>query len=467
MHRRAFLELLATIGLPWAAAACAPAPTLGFPRGRSDAAGRTRVLVLGAGLAGLAAAQELQAAGFAVTVLEARERVGGRIWTSTRWPESPLDLGASWIHGVRGNPLTAIADRIGARRVSTDYDRARVYGSQGQELSPADEARLDALRERVFAVIARAQERSADQSVRRALEPLLREPAGGPEARRLLDFILSGDIEQEYAGSASSLSVHWFDAARAYPGGDELFTQGFQVIAQHLAKGLTIALGEVVQDIDWSGETVRVLTDQGSHQADHTVVTLPLGVLQSGRPRFHPALPRAKQEAIDALGMGVLNKCYLRFARAFWPADADWLEHLSPRPGEWTEWVSFQRAAGLPVLLGFLAADQARAIEALADERIVASAMATLRRIFGQDIPQPLDYQVTRWAQDPFARGSYSYTPVGATPGSRRALARPLEGRLFFAGEATEPDDFGTAHGAYLSGLRAARELMDRQRSWG
>lgn len=111
------------------------------------------------------------------------------------------------------------------------------------------------------------------------------------------------------------------------------------------------------------------------------------------------------------------------------------------------------------MLVGFNAADHGRAIEALTDEKVVASAMRTLQTIFGDRIPDPTRFQITRWAQDPFASGSYSYNAVGSTPATRKTLAAPLEGRVFFAGEAVHPRYFGTAHGAYLSGLRAAQEI--------
>ncbi|MFN5658967.1 MAG: flavin monoamine oxidase family protein [Pseudanabaena sp.] len=188
---------------------------------------------------------------------------------------------------------------------------------------------------------------------------------------------------------------------------------------------------------------------------------LPLGVLQAGKVRFIPELPQSKQTAIANLGMGVLNKCYLRFSDTFWSADVDWLGYISASHGEWTEWVSFNRVANKPILLGFNAADRGRTIESWSDRQIVASAMQTLRKIYGDSIPEPIDYQMTRWATDPYSLGSYSYNPVGAVPKMRQELAAPIREALFFAGEASNEDYFGTAHGAYLSGLRAANEIQN------
>lgn len=420
---------------------------------------RLRVVVVGAGMAGLAAAQQLRQQGHEVTVLEARDRLGGRIWTSSRWPDAPLDLGASWIHGTKGNPLTPLAAAAKAAIVSTSYDSNIVYASNGGPLNPTQQARLEQVQQRVAKALRAAQDRDPDQSVQAAVESGLNWPSLSPDERQLADFVLNGSIEHEYAGSTSALSAHWYDDAQAFGGNDALFVRGFGVITQHLAQGISVKLGQVVRSINWGGAEVSVSTQDAVYPADRVVVTVPLGVLKAGAIQFSPALPPPKQRAIRNLGMGVLNKCYLRFERAFWPADVDWLEYVSPRRGEWTEWVSFTRAAQLPVLLGFNAADHGRAIEAWSDARIIASAMQTLRQMFGPGIPQPLDYQITRWASDPFALGAYSFNAVGSTPGMRDQLAASLGTKVFFAGEATERRHFSTVHGAYLSGLRVAQEI--------
>lgn len=251
-----------------------------------------------------------------------------------------------------------------------------------------------------------------------------------------------------------------YDSGEEFEGDDALFVHGFGVITEFLARGLNIALGQPVSEIEWDQSPVRVITQGSAFLADHVVVTLPLGVLQAQKVRFSPELPRDKRRAIATLGMGVLNKCYLRFPEAFWPADVDWLEYIPARHGEWTEWVSFKRAADSPILLGFNAADRGREIERWSDQQIVASAMQTLKTIFGPGIPEPTDYQISRWATDPFSLGSYSYNQVGFKPGMRKALAAPLNSKLFFAGEASHEAYFSTAHGAYLSGLRAAKEIL-------
>lgn len=418
---------------------------------------KKRIIVIGAGLAGLAAAKSLQAQGHEVVVLEGRARIGGRIWTSTKWADMPLDLGATWIHGVTGNPLTTLAQTLKAKQFATSYDNSICYNTSGKALSSAEEAALEKLRKQVFQAIKQAQNQASDSSVRAAVDSLF--ISSTPANQRLINFILSGNIEQEYAGSASKLSAYWYDAAKAFQGQDALFAQGFRLITNYLAQGLNIKLGQTVKTINWQQAPLKVVTNQAEFVADQVLVTLPLGVLQAKKVQFLPDLPTAKQTAIAKLGMGVLNKCYLRFNKAFWPTDVDWLEYIPQQAGAWTEWVSFMRTAKMPILLGFNAAERGKAIEAWTDQQIVASAMQTLKTIYGSAIPAPVDYQITRWASDPFALGSYSYNPVGATPTMRKELAKPVANKLFFAGEASESDYFSTAHGAYLSGLRAAKEM--------
>ncbi len=425
-------------------------------------ANQKRIVVIGAGLSGLAAARELHRQGHEVVVVEARERIGGRIWTSSKWTDIPLDFGATWIHGTQGNPLTDLAKQINAKRLTTSYNRTVTYNTSGQPLSKVEEVRLKDLRKQVFGNLKKAQNKDPDVSIRQAIEPLMGQFDKSSESYRFINFILSGEIEQEYSGSTERLSAQWYDSAKEFDGNDDLFVQGFRVIPEFLAQGLQIELGQVVKEIQWHQSPVRVITQKTEFLADCIIVTLPLGVLQAGKVRFTPELPQNKQNAIAKLGMGVLNKCYLRFPDVFWTADVDWLEYISASHGEWTEWVSFKRVANMPILLGFNAAEQGRAIEAWSDQQIVASAMQTLRKIYGVSIPDPIDYQITRWATDPFSLGSYSYNPVGAVPRMRQELAAPLGRSVFFAGEASNQDYFGTAHGAYLSGLHAAKEILSR-----
>ncbi|MEU6971473.1 FAD-dependent oxidoreductase [Kitasatospora aureofaciens] len=464
MHRRRFLRSVG-LGLPSLAllaslSACEDSGDNGGENGSPTPSGRQKVIVVGAGISGLGAARYLADKGHDVSVLEARDRIGGRIWTSQQWADTPLDLGASWIHGIDKNPIAALAAKANAKTVVTDLESTTDYSADGGKLSDAQAKALESWRKKAADALTSFQdEGDKDASVRSVVEDAVGWSSLSDQDKALLNWDLN-DYEHEYSGSVEQMSGLHFDEDNKVKGKDVLFPQGYHQITDLLAAGLSVRTGQVVKSIDWNSGGVTVTTDKGVFQADRVVVTLPLGVLQAGAVKFGPGLPADKLTAVSKLGVGVLNKCYLRFPTVFW-ADTDWLGYVPrvDRYGQWTQWINVTRPTGKPVLLGFNAADFGRTVEGWSDARIVDSAMATLRTMYGSGIPAPLDYQITRWASDPYALGSYSFNKLGSTPAMRDQLAAAVDGRVHFAGEATDKGDFATVHGAYLSGIRAAKEI--------
>jgi monoamine oxidase len=422
-------------------------------------ASKPHVLVLGAGMAGLGAARLLQDAGARVTVIEARDRIGGRSHTSHLWPDLPVDMGAAWIHGTKGNPMTTLARALGVTMTPTSYKRAGTFDHRGHAVE-FQKAAKRALK-LVEGARTRADRADADMSLQAAIE-------GSKAWRGLSDFdrcvarlAINTRIEHEYSGDWSRLSAWHFDDGKDFQGGESVVTPGFGPIVHHLAQGLDLRLGEAVTKLAPTAQGVEVTTARATHCADHAIVTLPLGVLKSGAIAFAEPLGRKRQRAIDGLEMGLLNKCILRFDRVFWPADLDWIDYLGLQETLWADWTSYLPATGQPLIVGFNAAAMADAVESWDDRTTTASALEALRAMFGASVPDPVGSQISRWRQDPFARGAYSYLPVGTKAKDRKALfGADWEGRLLFAGEAASHDHAATVHGALMTGRKAAKAVL-------
>ncbi|WP_261842719.1 flavin monoamine oxidase family protein [Aliamphritea ceti] len=418
-----------------------------------------RVIVVGAGIAGLAAAKELHKQGYDVTVLEARNRVGGRIWT-LREDGLSYDMGAGWIHGIEGNPITELAEQSGTGMTDiTEYENAVIYGADGRR----DEVTREMFfrYQEVFETYAEAYlEDDPFASVADAVQQAREDGELNFLNDRQIAFLLNTEMEHEYAGDAARISIEGYDEGEDMPGEDVLFTNGYDGLTDFLAKGLMIQLNSPVTNIRYAEQQVEV-TAGDTYTADRVLVTVPLGVLKAGRIRFEPALPQNKLKAINDLAMGLLNKVWLTFPQVFWEQDKniDLIQYAGEQKGRFAEWYNVYKYSGKPVLLGFNAAAYAHELEQRSDEEIVADAMDVLKQLYGEDIPAPTSAHISRWQADPFALGAYSYTPVTARAEQRRDLGAPVANRVFFAGEATSSDYPATTQGACLSGLREARRI--------
>lgn len=425
------------------------------------------VLVIGAGIAGLTAARDLAVDGYDVAILEARDRIGGRIWTSQALG-LPADLGASWIHGFENNPIARLAERHGIAIVRTNissvtparYRSIALYDHDGRRLDSSETAKMADMMADYLDFVAARQKEGHEQSMLAVEESFAASQGYDADQRRRLGFIARTYLEHEWAGPRSDVSLLEHDKGLGFAGHDRVFPDGYDQITKQLGEGIDILLGHEVEQVDYSGERVDVLTNRGSFQAGHVLVTVPLGVLQAGRVAFNPSLPKAKRDAIRDMRMGVFNKVFLKFDSVFWDQEDELIGYMGGEDEAWPEIVNFHKIAGIPVLLAFSAGTIGERNELRSDVELVACLMDCLRKMYGQAIPEPAGHLVTRWNQDPYSLGSYSYVPVGSSQSLRRQIAAPVESRVFFAGEATSQFFPSTVHGAFLSGVRAAYEIM-------
>ncbi len=423
-------------------------------------------IVVGAGIAGLTAARLLHSAGQRVVVLEARDRVGGRMWTD-RTAGFCVDRGASWIHGLTGNPLTDLVPAFGVEtreftvgsfqaggRPIADYDESQQLlddDATRRWISDVDTA--DALFQRTVA------DSGHDESYATAAERTLAAIGWKPERAERLRAFYRHRTEEQCGAEVEQVAAHALDED-AIEGDEVIFPGGFDVLPRAFAEGLDVRTGQAVTAISRSAGRVRVDTEDASFDAARVIVTVPLGVLKSGAIAFTPALPDAVAGPIGRLGMGVFNKVFLQFPRRFWQDGVYAIRQHGQAGFPWHTWYDVSVVSGEPMLLTFAGGTWGREIEAMTDAEVVSSVLGSLRKIYGPSVPDPVGHWITRWGSDPLAQGSYSYVAVGSSHDDHDALAGPVDGVLHFAGEATYGHEPATVHGALLSGHRAAERIL-------
>ena len=459
------------------------------------------VLIIGAGAAGLAAARDLATAGKRVTIVEARDRVGGRIFSvyDDRSP-LPLELGAEFVHGRHPALMRVLED---ARAILWEVTHRHWYCISGEMIeTPEFWRKLD----RLMSLMSRER---PDQTFAEFLRTL-------PDDDDMRDAkeIATRYVEGFHAARIERVGIHGLikanEAEDEVEGTHSYRIPGYSLVAAVLeeeaaAAGAVVKLNSLVKEIHWSSAGVELrCTSTGqavTYEAQQALITLPLGVLQRspkskvqspksdagggaavdevaeasdlGPVEFIPELPRTKQNAIQAVQMGHVHRIVLVFRERFWEklptktgSGLDYSElgfvHCpdAPVPTWWT-----LLPARMPILIGWTGGAMAERLSARLDspDALLNQAVRSLEMIFGlsdEKLRNLLVMSATHdWNSDPLSRGAYSYLPANGLS-AQQALAAPVDKVLFFAGEATSVGHIGTVHGAIESGQRVAREIL-------
>lgn len=426
-------------------------------RCRAFAQARGRVIVVGAGVSGLAAARQLRDAGMEVIVLEGRERIGGRLFTDFSMGP-PFEVGAGWIHGPSDdNPALTLAEAAGAELYVTDDANLTVFDPGGEEIP---ENALEEINDEWADLVGRidsrieANDRRSLATVANALEPgALDEPG--------MNWAFSAYTEFSKGGPLEDLSATLFDDDKVFPGADAIVLNGYDRLLGPISEGLDIRLATPVSAVAYSEDGVTISTPRGEIEADYLVCSVPLGVLKAGRIAFDPPLPARMRSGIEGIGFGSVTKIALMFDTPFWDIETQYFGIMTEPKGRWNYWLNYRTFAPQNILLGLSVGAYAPVADAMDDAAMTADALDVLRGVWGDAVGAPVQVLATHWSTDPFALGAYAYPRPGNTVGAYDALTAPVADRVFLCGEHTTFDYAGTIHGAWMSGLRVAEQVID------
>ena len=405
------------------------------------------VAIIGAGAAGLGAAHALKREDRSFVVLEARDRVGGRGHTIMAAPDVTFDLGCGWLHSADRNVFVKIAEQLGFA-IDRTLPPWRERIAVGNAFPPAERAEFLHSLDDFFDRLEQAAKEAARTGIDRPADVCL-EPGNrwNPMIDAISTYINGRELDQ--------VSILDFDAYED-TNINWRVRRGYGALMGAYGASLPLHFNCEVTLIDHSAKRLRIETSQGTLAADKVIVTVPTNLIAQGAIRFVPALPD-KVDAAAHLPLGLADKVMLALDGAEqMPTDGN-LRGMTMR----TEMGTYHlRPFGQPCIEGFFGGRFAQVLEDAGDGAIAAHAIDEIVSFLGNDFRRRLKpLKESRWAHDPFARGSYSHALPGHA-GKRAVLAAPVDGRLFFAGEATSPNFFTTAHGAHDSGERAAREAM-------
>ena len=421
--------------------------------------GTKRIVVVGAGIAGLAAARMLKDAGHEVVVLEARDRIGGRIYTDFSMG-SPVEWGGILNPAGQESPLSALAAKYALGVKSIGPNAVSLYFSGNKLASPEQWEILNDADAKLYKKIDKLWHKLSEET---DLESFFMEAVGDMGAipeyaeyhlwRQKLEAVQRG-------APLKSLSAKW-NGPLELESDQFIFAGGYAKLLEKLAVGLEVKFGQKVRIIKEFGGTVSALTLGDTHEGDYVLLALPLGVLQNGDIRIDPEPSHAKRNSFQKISIGHAEKLILRYERVSWPRDKPFIAFANPIANKiFPQIINMAHFNGRPILIASLLPSTIVQEPAIAKEVLVEMLQGYMKGIV-KAMPEPVETVLTDWAHDKFSRGAYSYVPVGGDIEMRDFLARP-EGKIFYAGEATIRANAGTIKGAYLSGIRAAEWILKK-----
>ncbi|XP_050397042.1 spermine oxidase [Patella vulgata] len=464
---------------------------------------KPKVIIIGAGIAGIAAGEYLARKGLTdFKILEASNRTGGRIWSVDVDDDGhKAEMGANWIHGIERNPIYQIADQnhlLELRHANRNLRRRDLHATESGDIVGDKMVKevdfsygmLIAECEDYFHSSMPTPEEgdSVGAHLEREFQEKLDKYSNGDRRFRQMVFDQRILLECCITGcdNMSDVSLEEFGCYEELPGVHYTIPPGFEAILEILKKNIpeeNILLNKPVKTINWSpsennkSEEVCVECENGEKfYANHVICTVSIGVLKAACDRmFYPPLPKDKQQAIQSLGFGIVDKVILEFDQTVVDSDVFRIELLWDRDNvkekdlryTWMRKIYSFEVVHENILVGWLSGKEALYMESLTEDQIAEDCRDLLRKFLNRnDIPLPKRVIRTRWGNNPYTRGSYSFLAIGARQKDIYTLQEPLTAsgcdkpQVLFGGEATHPTFYSTTHGALLTGYREAQRIV-------
>ncbi|KAI9267810.1 hypothetical protein BY458DRAFT_456936 [Sporodiniella umbellata] len=440
---------------------------------------KTKVAILGGGVSGISAALELTKQGIHdFTMVEAREELGGRAQNKD-FGNTRVELGCNWVQGLGTNPINKLAKKYKLHTAETLGDSVVFYDDKGKIDGMEAYVKFQKAVDKVsLEAFERIRTNQADLSARAALSLV------GWEAKDALDdnieyYVWDWEMGEDPAISSSiysSRNKNWtYTGFGPNSGADNLVIdkRGFKYAFIEESKQAfkhkksRVMLNSTIRKIEYNTDGVVVHTDKGDTiYAEYAISTFSIGVMQHKDIEWSPVLPKWKKEGIYAFDMATYTKIFFNFPKQFWD-DEQFILYSNPiRRGYFSVWQSLTAKGFLPkntstnIIFATVTQDMSKEIERMTDEEVKKIGMDALRKMYGDDIPEPTDFMFPRWHSNPLFRGSYSNWPIGELYQHHQNIKAPLLNRLFFAGEALSSRYYGFLQGAWFSGIETAGHVV-------
>lgn len=432
------------------------------------------IIIIGAGISGIAAAKELTSNGFYVLLLEARDRIGGRIHSHQLNNGSYIEFGAQFLHGIKDNPIIQIGEKYGLELKPYSKSEWSAYDKDGKEIDKKNILPLINEYKKSFKIFTQLrQEDKKDRFLAHDIKDFTKYLTKNTklEANKLTNLAKMLSLpefhEESLLAHEESMFEYKTGLNKQETESNFLVTNGFIRVLNGMLQdakstgNMEIHLSTIIEKIQHTANGIKITSKNGeSFHGDALICTLPLGVLQQGNVRFDPSLPPQKHKAINKLKCALHKKVILEFEDVFWPNHSHFLIPYDPEMDAWLDIINLQyfNENKVPILITSIHSKLYQT--QFTDEQYIHHFVKLIKNIYSDSFKPLKNAWVTHWDLDPFTLGSYSYHPEGSSLDDNSDIARPL-GRVIFAGEHTNRSP-SNVQGAYFSGLAGAKQVVEQ-----